>query len=252
MKTADITNKIETYRTARAYGRIRLSPTTVETIRENRVPKGNLIEATKLAGIYGAKKTGELLPFCHPIPLDFVKVELQVEEDSIEATSEVRGIARTGYEMEALTAVSVALLNIYDMCKALDKGMVIEEIRLIDKSGGKSDWHSDLRGIVVKVIAEKEEIGSVAQNFLKELGATVGDKPRIEVYVGSRVEELKEFEGLDRVISIYDFKRHTLRVKEPIRVGLGKEGKLIIELPEDVDRIEFFFKTFGGLLRGLL
>ncbi|NPB08242.1 MAG: cyclic pyranopterin monophosphate synthase MoaC, partial [Aquificae bacterium] len=140
MRTVDVSGKPETLREAVAYGRIRLSPETVKLIREGRIPKGNLPEATKMAGLMGAKRTWELLPFCHPIPLDHVSLEVSLGEDYLEVRAFVRGIARTGYEMEALTAVSTALLNVYDMCKALDEGMVIEEIKLLEKRGGKSDW----------------------------------------------------------------------------------------------------------------
>ncbi len=252
MKTADITRKIETYRTAKAYGRIRLNPETVKAILDNRVPKGNLVEATKLAGVYGAKRTGDILPFCHPIPIDFVSVELKVNEKSIEAFSEVRGIARTGYEMEALTAVSVALLNIYDMCKALDSDMVIEEIKLLDKSGGKSDWQSSLEGVGVEVISDNLELKALVERFLTNLGASIGENPCVKVYVGGDAGNIEELRGIERVVSIYDFKRHTVGVKEEIRLGKDSEGKLVIEIPGDRERIEFFFSTFGGLLRGLL
>ncbi len=251
MKTADITHKIETLRTAKAYGRIKLTPQTIETIRRNEVPKGNLIEATRLTGIYGAKKTGDILPFCHPIPIDFVKVDLKVNPDSVEVFSEVRGIARTGYEMEALTAVSTALLNIYDMCKALDKDMVIEEIKLIDKSGGKSDWADNLEGVRAEVVCSDEELKAMVEGFLRELGASVGDNPKITVRLGSS-EDIRKLKGIERVISVYDFRRHTTRVKDDIRVGVTETGRLVVELPEDKERIEFFFNSFGRLLRGLL
>jgi len=122
MKTVDVSYKLQTLREATAYGRIKLSKECIERIKNNNLPKGNCVEASKVAGLFGAKKTPELLPFCHPIGFDHAEVELNIGEDYIEVRATVRGIARTGYEMEALTAVSVALLNIYDMCKNFDKG----------------------------------------------------------------------------------------------------------------------------------
>ncbi len=251
MRTADITTKIETFRRAKAYGRIKLNPATVKRIREGTVPKGNLVEATKLTGIWGAKKTGELLPFCHPIPVDFVSVEVKVGERQVEVLSEVRGIARTGYEMEALTAVSTALLNVYDMCKALDKDMVIEEIKLLEKGGGKSDWAKDMEGVVVKVFSPNKEIQHLIEEHITRLGAKLGDEPQI-ILTTEGSEILRELKGIERVISLYDFRRHTTAVKEDIKVGIDDDGRLVVELPRDKERIEFFFSTFGGLLRGLI
>ncbi|MGC8650096.1 MAG: bifunctional molybdenum cofactor biosynthesis protein MoaC/MoaB [Hydrogenobaculum sp.] len=182
MKTIDVSDKIETLREAKAYGFIELSKETVEKIKLNQLPKGNLIEATKLCALYGAKATQQVLPFCHPINVDFVEGEINIKENGIEVFATVRGIARTGYEMEALNAVSTMLLNIYDMCKGIDKNMVIKEIKLLSKRGGKSDYFEDLSGekaavIVLSDRASKGEYedksGKIAIEMLKNLNAEV-------------------------------------------------------------------------------
>lgn len=136
----DVSAKEETYRVAEAQGRIKLSPTTLRLILENKIPKGNVLITAKLAGIQAAKKTAELLPLCHPLRITSVEVEIspKKKENSLLVTSRVSALERTGVEMEALTAVSVACLTMYDMVKALDKRMIISDIHLVSKSGGKS------------------------------------------------------------------------------------------------------------------
>lgn len=250
MRTVDITAKIETLREARAYGRIRLKPETVRRIKDNQIPKGNLVEATKLSGIFGAKKTGELLPFCHPIPIDHVVLELNLGEDYLEVFSTVKGVAKTGYEMEALTAVSVALLNVYDMCKGIDNSMVIEEIKLLEKSGGKSDWFSDLRGVKVSIRCENKDLRSIVEEYLSSLGAELSETGDVLISVGENIPLNSEVKSLESVIALYDFRRNPTKISKEIRIGRTDEG-LIILLPEDREKIDFFFATFGGILRNL-
>lgn len=182
MRTVDVSTKFDTLRTARAVGRIRLSPKTVRMILNGEIPKGDVLAASQIAGLIGAKKTAELMPFCHPIPIDHVEVKARAGEDYIEVEAEVRGIWRTGYEVEAMNAVLMALLNVYDMCKAFDKGMVIEEVRLVSKSGGKSDWAEDLSGLKAAVVTvsdsaaagkREDRSGPVAKRILEEFGAEV-------------------------------------------------------------------------------
>ena len=136
----DVSAKAETYREARAEARVRMLPTTLQLILEGGHHKGDVFATARIAGIMAAKKTSELIPLCHPLALAKVEVELQIEEaDSsviIQTLCRLKG--QTGVEMEALTAASVAALTLYDMCKAVDKGMVIEQIALISKLGGKS------------------------------------------------------------------------------------------------------------------
>jgi cyclic pyranopterin phosphate synthase len=134
----DVGEKTATRREAIAAGRIYLQEQTVELLRQNALPKGNAAEAARLAGILAAKRTAELIPLCHPLGLDFIDVQITPGEKSLEIQATVRCHGQTGVEMEALTAVSVAALTIYDMCKAVDKMMVIGDIRLVKKSGGRS------------------------------------------------------------------------------------------------------------------
>lgn len=129
----DIGTKMIQQRVARAEGFIKMAPDTVRIVSENAIKKGDVLTVAQLAGIAAAKKTSELIPLCHNILLENIKVELQVTDSGVKAESEVRSTGRTGVEMEALTAVSVALLTVYDMCKAVDKEMVINNIRLIEK-----------------------------------------------------------------------------------------------------------------------
>ena len=136
----DVSAKDETERVATAAGAVVMQPETVQLIADGGVKKGDVLSVARLAGIMGAKKTPDLIPLCHPLALSSVKVELSINTDrnavDIEATCKLKG--RTGVEMEALAAVSVAALTVYDMCKAVDRGMQITDIRLTHKSGGKS------------------------------------------------------------------------------------------------------------------
>ena len=138
LRMVDVGAKRESRRQARVRGQIRLRPETVQLILENQVAKGNVLEAARLAGIMAAKRTGELIPLCHPLNLTAVEVDFEVGEECIEVETQARIEDRTGVEMEALTAATVALLTIYDMCKAVDRGMVISEVRLMEKQGGQS------------------------------------------------------------------------------------------------------------------
>lgn len=137
-RMVDVGGKVETQRVAIASGRITMSPAALAAIRDGTVLKGDVLAAARIAGIMAAKKTAELIPLCHPLALDAVKVDFALENDGLRATVTASLTGRTGVEMEALTAVSVALLTVYDMAKAVDKSMVIGEVRLIEKRGGKS------------------------------------------------------------------------------------------------------------------
>ena len=138
-RVVDVSDKPITRRTARASGRVTMQPHTLALIREQPVGKGNVLEVARLAGIMASKRTAELIPLCHALGLDAVAIDFAFPSDcTLEIESRVRLEARTGAEMEALTAVSVAALTVYDMCKSLDRGMVIERIRLEEKSGGRS------------------------------------------------------------------------------------------------------------------
>lgn len=141
----DVGGKAETQRRAVASGRITMSAEALEAIRAGNAPKGDVLGTARIAGIMAAKRTGDLIPLCHPLGLEAVNIEFAFEDAAIRATATASLTGKTGVEMEAMTAVSVALLTIYDMAKAIDKGMVIGEVRLIAKTGGKSgDWRAEL------------------------------------------------------------------------------------------------------------
>jgi len=130
----DVGEKSVIRRTATAAGVVRMSPETVGLLREKALPKGDALNTARIAGVMAAKRTPDLIPLCHGLDLTSVDVEFEVEEDGIVIRAIARASDRTGVEMEALTAVSVAALTVYDMCKAVDKGMVIEEVRLVEKT----------------------------------------------------------------------------------------------------------------------
>ena len=138
-RMVDVSDKADTQRMARARGSIRMLATTLSAIRDNQVAKGDVLGVAKVAGVMAAKRTAELIPLCHPLPLTDVQVafELDVKESAIHAEVIARTVGKTGVEMEALTAVAVALLTIYDMAKAIDREMAVYDISLAEKSGGR-------------------------------------------------------------------------------------------------------------------
>jgi cyclic pyranopterin phosphate synthase len=137
----DVTAKSETVRLARAEALVEMSPDTVRLLRELQLPKGDALEVARIAGIQAGKKTSELIPLCHPLALTHLDVSIEVTDSGATIESVARTKAETGVEMEALTAATVAALTLYDMCKAVEKGISIGPVRLLEKSGGKSgDW----------------------------------------------------------------------------------------------------------------
>jgi cyclic pyranopterin phosphate synthase len=136
----DVGDKAETRRVAVARGRIAMQPATLARIREGSAAKGDVLGVARLAAIQGAKRTSDLIPLCHPVGLTRVAVEFEITEDppAVDCIATAECLSRTGVEMEALTAVSVGLLTVYDMCKAVDRGMRIVDVRLLEKKGGKS------------------------------------------------------------------------------------------------------------------
>jgi cyclic pyranopterin phosphate synthase len=136
----DVTRKKETERQAIAEGKVQMKPTTLELIRKGELAKGDVLAVAKTAGIMAAKDTHRLIPLCHPLQLTHITVEFNLPKDgnSVDIMATAKGIGKTGFEMEALAAVSISALTVYDMCKAVDKSMTIGEIRLVKKSGGKS------------------------------------------------------------------------------------------------------------------
>lgn len=132
----DIGDKPDTLRTATAQAIVKVDPATITLIKEGKSPKGNIIDAARLAATMGAKRTWDLLPYCHPIPIDSIKVDVQLKEQSIEVTVDVKSVWKTGVEMESLTGASIAALTIYDMLKPVDETLSIESIKLLKKRGG--------------------------------------------------------------------------------------------------------------------
>jgi cyclic pyranopterin phosphate synthase len=142
----DISAKDQTHRVARAGGAIRMRPETLMLIESGSAKKGDVIGVARIAAIQGAKRTAELVPLCHPIAITRIAVEFEIvhEANELRCTAQVETLGRTGVEMEALTAVQIGLLTVYDMCKAVDRGMVIGDVRVLEKRGGKSgDWHAE-------------------------------------------------------------------------------------------------------------
>ena len=140
----DVGAKPVTSRRAVARAVVRMSPETARTVAAGDAPKGDVLGTARIAGIQAAKRTGELIPLCHPLPLDLVDVEAAVDPEAgtVTLTAEARVTARTGVEMEAMTAAAVAALTVYDMVKGIERGVVIESVRLLEKTGGKEDWRA--------------------------------------------------------------------------------------------------------------
>lgn len=176
----DISQKNSTLRTAVAKATLRVSPSTVQLIREGKVPKGDPLSVARVAAIQAAKNTSQIIPYCHPIPISFVGVDFQVDEDEIHIVATVKAIYKTGVEMEALTAASVAALTIYDMTKMVDDLMQIESVRLDSKVGGKSSFTKKLeKGLRAAVIVMSDSVaagkaedlsGKLIQTRLEEEG----------------------------------------------------------------------------------
>jgi cyclic pyranopterin phosphate synthase len=139
----DVGGKEVTDRRAVARAVVRMAPETAAAVARGDAPKGDVVGTARIAGIQGAKRTSELIPLCHPLPLSFVDVRIEVLEDRVEIETEARTSGRTGVEMEALTAASVAALTVYDMVKGIERGVEIAEVTLLEKSGGRHDWRRE-------------------------------------------------------------------------------------------------------------
>jgi cyclic pyranopterin monophosphate synthase len=139
----DVGAKAVTERRAVARAVVRMAPDTLAAVRRGDAPKGDVIGTARIAGIQAAKRTSELIPLCHPLPLSFVDVRIEVKDDRVEIETEARTTGQTGVEMEALTAASVSALAVYDMVKGIERGVEIAEVVLLEKSGGRHDWRRD-------------------------------------------------------------------------------------------------------------
>ena len=181
----DVGDKGETLRTAVAQAIIRVSPKTIDLIKEGKSPKGNIEDAARISATMGAKKAWDLLPYCHPIPIDHIKVDVFIKTESIEVQAKLKTTWKTGVEMEALTGVSIAALTIYDMLKPIDESIVIECIRLLAKSGGMKEFYEDYqRSLTAAVIVISDSVskgerqdrsGKLAIERLKRHGFEVVD-----------------------------------------------------------------------------
>jgi cyclic pyranopterin monophosphate synthase len=169
----DVSTKVNTLRTATARATLKASPETIKLIKNGGAPKGDPLPVAKVAAIQAAKKCSQIIPYCHPMPIDFVGVEFELDEDAIQIQTTVKAIYKTGVEMEALTAASVAALTIYDMLKMVDEVMQIESILLTEKKGGKSDFRNKRAGIPA---GKKQDIsGRIIVDRLTEEGLSVDE-----------------------------------------------------------------------------
>ncbi len=245
MKVINVGGKFRTKRKAKAVGRIRLREETVKRISEGKIEKGDVINASKISGISGAKRTSELLPFCHPVSIDHIRIDINTYKDYVEVIAEIEGIERTGYEMEALTAVTTTLLNIYDMCKGIDDSMIIEDIRLVEKGGGKGDITGDLKGIKIYTIGLGDDYyvklfqslqPETIENMSREEFKKVSNEKALFITLFDSVPEdfiEARIEGIEVLISEYLFENLGVRgLLVPI-VGFTKAGMGVILMSKD-------------------
>ena len=210
----DVSPKFNTLRYAMAKGFLNVPEEVIKKVKEKSVPKGDVLEVARAAGISAAKRTSDWLVFCHPIPLDWVELSFDMNDKRIVVTSEVKSIWKTGVEMEAITAVSAALLNMYDMLKPLTDDLVIGEIKLEKKKGGKSDFSDDFgRDISAAVLVisdstfagkREDKSGNVIKKFLESKPVDVKVYeilPDDEDKISSRLAELVDKENIDLVIT---------------------------------------------------
>ena len=213
-KMIDITHKPTTLREATAEATVQVSQAgTIAAVREKRVPKGDVLEAARVAGLFGIKRTAELIPDCHPMPVEYAAVTFDVRELAIVVTVKVKTIYRTGVEVEAMHGASVAALTIYDMLKPIDKGITIERIRLVEKKGGKSDWKDAFdtapkAGVLVisdSVARGKKEdkAGASITERLKKLGVEVTHSGLVADEPDAIVATVKEWAaiGVDLILT---------------------------------------------------
>lgn len=198
----DVSHKAPSLREAKATATLLVSPATIGLIREGKCPKGDPIPIARVAAIQAAKTTANLIPYCHPVPLDWVDVDFTVLEDRVECVVTVRAVYKTGVEMEALAAASVAMLNLFDLLKPVDSDLEIASVRLVDKSGGKSDFPTVERfSAAVVVVSDsvaagtsEDSSGKLLVARLKELGGEVGEPlvvPDVETRIVEAVESLE-------------------------------------------------------------
>lgn len=207
----DISHKTNTFREAQARARLNLSPSLVEKIRNQEVPKGDPLPVAKVAAVQAAKNTHQIIPYCHPLPIDYVSVDFDLKADHIIVDVLVRAIYKTGVEMEALTAASVAVLTLYDMLKVFDESMEIGSVSLVKKKGGKSDWtleHGKRLKAAVLVVSDSVSAGSrqdlsgkIIVERLEKAGVTAAQYKVVSDDDAAIEASIKEFADRSR----YDF-----------------------------------------------
>ena len=199
----DVGHKPETYRIAKAQAILNVKPETISLIKEGKNPKGDIFETAKVSGTLGAKKTPDLLPYCHPLPLDNVTISVSLNQSSIEIIAETETVWKTGVEMESLTAVSIAALSIYDMLKPIDDSLVIESVKLLSKKGGKSDFKqkfdNKLRAAILVTSdsissgKKSDQSGKIIAEKLQKLGIDVAVTEVVPDDVNQIESSLKKF-----------------------------------------------------------
>lgn len=210
----DISDKYETLRQAKAEARVKMAGSTLEVVKKGQVPKGNVLEIARAAAVLASKKTAELIPFCHPIPVDFVGIDFEMKKNEIVIRSEVKSIGKTGVEMEALTAVTIAALTVYDMLKPLDKELVIEQIVLLEKKGGKNDFQDRFPRPIkagVLVISDstfkgkrKDNSGKIIESRLKEHHVVIQEYkilPDNKEIISQELRRLSDEKKLDIILT---------------------------------------------------
>ena len=232
----DVTGKAETEREAIAKAKVRMNPATLELIRRGGIAKGDVLAVAQTAGIMAAKETPRLIPLCHPLLLTNVEIEFYLPENGgfVEITASAKGIGKTGFEMEALVAVCVSALNIYDMCKAVDRSMTIEEIHLIKKSGGKSGTYiaSDYKGggrqgkVVAVCLSQKRGVPKkpVSQALLKQGYGFVGD-----AHAGSaRQVSLLATESISKMLSALESINSDRMRSQGVKINPGDSAENLV------------------------
>lgn len=210
----DISAKVKTLRIATARATLTASPVLIQRIKDGDIPKGDPLPVAKVAAISAAKNTSQIIPYCHPVPVEFVGVEFDISEDSIQVTTTVKSIYKTGVEMEALTAASVAALTIYDMLKMLDESMEITGVHLVSKSGGKSDFKQKIAGSLKAAVlvmsdsiaagAKSDVSGQAISERLKAEGLEVVDYqivPDDKEKIRGAIEEYSDRMNVDLIIT---------------------------------------------------
>jgi molybdenum cofactor biosynthesis protein MoaC len=210
----DISPKFNTLRYAKAEGILRADPDILQRVKDRKIPKGDVLEIARSAGINAAKRTSDWIIFCHPLPLDWINIEIDVQKTQLKVISEVKAIWKTGVEMEALTAVTAALLNVYDMLKPLDTNLSLGEVRVIKKKGGKSDYKDHMTEplkTAVLVISDstysgdrEDKSGKIIQEFLKDQPVSIKIYeilPDNQEQIRNRLQELVDKEQTELIFT---------------------------------------------------